>query len=537
MASGGFLDVHGYSPVAGALNGGGLIDNLAAGSVTLTIGNGGGSGTFSGTIRNTAGAIALVKAGSGIQVLSGPNTYAGTTTINAGTLQSANSGALGATSSVAVNNAGSMLAVNYGGLSDYTQAGVAALLGNTTFSATTTAFGFDTTNAASPATYGNGLSMAAGLTKLGTGTLILTQSNTYAGSTTINAGMLQLGSASALPAATTLTVNGGTLNLNGNNNTITSFGGGSGTSVITDYSASSGTTTLTATNDTSGLNSLVTDGPSQKVALVLKNNLDSAGGGGTLNNNGNAFSGGLTLSGAGSTGLRYGVGSPTQVGTPGNLTSSPFGRGPITLGLSTSDKVQLWFSGDNNVNFMSAIVFNSAVGTDTVGAVRIDATGVTLSGTLTAGLTDVNIEGGQDTTTNWSGSLTGQVTGVNGLDLLPPGGTGKTFTLTLANTTANPDNYQGNTTVNAGNVLLLGASGQIPNGPGTGNMSLSGSFNLGGFNATVNGLFGAGLVDGASGTPTLTVGGNNQNVHVQRRHQEHCRQPDPGQDRRGHIHA
>ena len=130
---------------------------------------------------------------------------------------------------------------------------------------------------------------------------------------------------------------------------------------------------------------------------------------------------------------------------------------------------------------------------------RIDANGVILSGTLTASLTDVNIEGGQDTTTNWSGSLAGQITGVNGLNLLPPGGTGKTFTLTLANTsTTSLNNYQGNTTVNAGNVLLLGATGQVPNGPGTGNMSLSGTFNLGGFNATVNGLSGAGTVDGAS---------------------------------------
>ena len=359
VASGGMLDLHGFSFGFSAFSGGGLIDNLAGGAATLTIGNGGGNGTFSGTIQDTFGAVALVKTGSGSQVLSGANTYVGPTTINAGTLQAANSGALGTTPSIAVNNAGSMLALNFGGTSDYTQAGVAALLGKTTFSATTTALGLDTTNAASPATYAGVLSMPAGLTKLGTGTLILAQSNTYTGLTTLTAGMLQLGSSSALPAATTLTITAGTLNLNGNNSTITSFGTTTA-GVISDYSAGSGTTTLTLTNDTNGLNSLVTDGLTEKVALVIKNNLDAAGGGGTLNNNYNTFSGGLTLSGAGSTGLRYAMGYPTQVGTPGNLTTSPFGRGPIILGLSTFDKVQLWFTGDNNVNFMSNIVFNSA---------------------------------------------------------------------------------------------------------------------------------------------------------------------------------
>ena len=85
---GGLLDLNGYSPSIGAFNGNGLIDNVSAGGApVLTIGNGGASGTFSGTIQNTTGALALVKTGAGTQFLSGTNTYTGGTQINGGSPQ------------------------------------------------------------------------------------------------------------------------------------------------------------------------------------------------------------------------------------------------------------------------------------------------------------------------------------------------------------------------------------------------------------------------------------------------------------------
>ena len=46
-----------------------------------------GTTTFSGTIQDGAGQIALVVNGAGTQVLAGSNTYTGGTTITAGTLQ------------------------------------------------------------------------------------------------------------------------------------------------------------------------------------------------------------------------------------------------------------------------------------------------------------------------------------------------------------------------------------------------------------------------------------------------------------------
>ena len=63
--------------------GGGVLDN-AVGMVTVTLGNDNAAGLFSGVI---SGGINLIKTGTGTQILSGDNTYSGTTTISAGILQ------------------------------------------------------------------------------------------------------------------------------------------------------------------------------------------------------------------------------------------------------------------------------------------------------------------------------------------------------------------------------------------------------------------------------------------------------------------
>src|SRR5207237_87507 len=131
-----------------------ITPGATSGGATLTLnGANAGANTISGVLAdNGAGKLALAKSGAGVWTISGVNTFSGPTTVSAGTLQSANNHALATTPSVAVNNAGSMLAVNYGGASDYTQSQVATLLGKTTFGAGTV-FGFDTSNAVGLATY------------------------------------------------------------------------------------------------------------------------------------------------------------------------------------------------------------------------------------------------------------------------------------------------------------------------------------------------------------------------------------------------
>src|SRR5205823_4511084 len=81
-----------------------------AGPYVLTIGANNGTATFSGVIKGAgggalnssddAGVTNLVKAGSGVQTLSGANTYGGTTTINGGTLRAGAVNTLPATTAV-----------------------------------------------------------------------------------------------------------------------------------------------------------------------------------------------------------------------------------------------------------------------------------------------------------------------------------------------------------------------------------------------------------------------------------------------------
>jgi autotransporter-associated beta strand protein len=144
---------------------------------------------------NTAG---LTKSGTGTLTLSGANLYTGTTSVTAGSLRSANAAALSTTVAVSVTNAGTALTVNFGGTADYTATQTATLLGKTTFDGTAF-FGFDTTNATGAVTYGNALTMGGGLQKLGTGILVLDQTNTYAGTTQITGGVLSIASTASLP--------------------------------------------------------------------------------------------------------------------------------------------------------------------------------------------------------------------------------------------------------------------------------------------------------------------------------------------------
>ncbi len=90
-------------------------NSVIGGTSTLTINPASGSTTFAGVIAGTnagtQGNIALQKNGAGTLVLTGANTYSGSTTVNGGTLTAAASsgGALASTSSVTVNAGGTVL--------------------------------------------------------------------------------------------------------------------------------------------------------------------------------------------------------------------------------------------------------------------------------------------------------------------------------------------------------------------------------------------------------------------------------------------
>jgi len=105
IGSAGVLDIWDNNRTIGALSGSGVVrsQRSTAGPAirTLSVGNGNGSGDFSGSIIDGGNPTALTKIGSGTQTLSGANTYTGATIVTAGTLLV--NGSLSATSTVTVN--------------------------------------------------------------------------------------------------------------------------------------------------------------------------------------------------------------------------------------------------------------------------------------------------------------------------------------------------------------------------------------------------------------------------------------------------
>jgi len=207
-----------------------------AGSKTLTLrGSTAGTGQISGAIVNNSGSntTSLTKSGSGIWILSGANTYTGTTSLgtNGGILQfgKANSLYNGITGSWTAANIrvanGGTLAFNVGGTGEFSSSDVGTLFTNLANSTNATTngmaagsrFGFDTTNAnggsfeitQAVANSGGTAGGARGLTKLGTGTLVLSNTNTYTGSTTVSAGMLAITGSGSINDSSGITVASG----------------------------------------------------------------------------------------------------------------------------------------------------------------------------------------------------------------------------------------------------------------------------------------------------------------------------------------
>jgi autotransporter-associated beta strand protein len=83
--SGGVFDLAGFSETINGLSGAGLIYNSSATASTLTIGNGNGGGTWSGTVSNLTGTVTFIKTGTGSLTLTGTNYLGGTSQFNGGT--------------------------------------------------------------------------------------------------------------------------------------------------------------------------------------------------------------------------------------------------------------------------------------------------------------------------------------------------------------------------------------------------------------------------------------------------------------------
>ena len=120
---------------------------------------------------------------------------------------------------------GTLTAVTLGAMPG-TTAGFSLPLVNANLAAVALSLG----NSSADATLFSILSGSGSVIKVGNDTLVLAGADGYSGGTTVTAGTLRMSNASALGATTgTLTVNGGTLDLNGNNLTVGPLGGSGGT--------------------------------------------------------------------------------------------------------------------------------------------------------------------------------------------------------------------------------------------------------------------------------------------------------------------
>ena len=191
----GTFDINGWNETVSTVYGTspGVILNNGSTNGTLSIGADNnsvvGANSYSGAMTDGSAALFITKVGTGVQILSGTCTYSGNTTISAGQLQiSASAGS--PRSTYVVNTNGGLLfqsdtAFLIGGLSGSGNVGLA----NDSSSAIGLTVGANNVST----TYSGVLSeVTAGstLTKVGTGTLTLSNTNTYSGVTTVSNGVL-----------------------------------------------------------------------------------------------------------------------------------------------------------------------------------------------------------------------------------------------------------------------------------------------------------------------------------------------------------
>ena len=522
----------GAASATGSLGTGAVINNGTLGfsrSNTLT------QGVDFGPISGTG---AINKNGAGTTIFNAANTYTGTTNINSGILQFAKTNSM--SSGIVQAQSGATIAVNVGGTGEWTNgtSGTASLgrliAGDNTAGTSNritwfagSILGIDTTNAGGSFAYNGSIGAfrtggdSVGLTKLGTGTLILTAASTYTGPTTISAGSLQLGnggSTGSLSTSSTITNNGNlTINrvdnvyqgISGNGSAIISNSPITGTGSLTKDGT--GTLALSAANTYSG-GTTVTAG-----SLVVNGTNGSIGSGTLTINSGATFSQGDGVTLGGTAGVAV-AGDIVNNGTLENRSALSQTYAGTISGSGTLNRREFTPNG-------SALILtgaNTYSGGTTINAGKLLANNTTGSATGTGQVT-VNSGG----TFGGTGAVSGSVVVNSGGTLAPGASVGALATgaLTFA---ADPDGsgpqppssfaYE----INSGASLtvaadLVNANGNLSIGSGTtlaitdlGNSTLAGGtkFTLISYSGTWDGGTFAGKPDGSNllvGLNTFTI--------------------------------
>ncbi len=431
----------------------------------------GGNFTIGDVIANTTGSSGgsrgLIKLGANTLILSGNNTYNGTTTISAGTLAVGNGGTSGTLGGGAVTNNGTLA--------------------------------FNRSDAVSVS---NLISGTGALTKLGAGNLTLTANNTYSGNTTISAGTLAVGNGGTSGTLGSAAVsNEGTLQFNRSDDlSVSNVISGSGS--LTKLGA--GKLALSSPASTFSGNISVQGG-------TLEANVGGSAAAGALGKTDEAgrtitVDSGATLQFSandvmGNAGVVPAVAVIINGGTVTNSGNFFNTLGPLTLNAGTLNSVggalstyQAWSLGGEVTVGGSAASTISASGSDS---------GVHLGTSTTFNVADVTSDGNTDLLVE--ASLL-DLAGLAGTSDLVKTGAG-TMTLTAAS------GYTGTTTINSG-ALQIG-NGGTSGALGSGSVILSSAALV--FNRTDdyggpvnNAISGNGGLKLSSGT--LTLGGDSSFV-------------------------
>ena len=517
---------------------------------TLQVGNGGTSGTLgsgnvinnaalafnrsdSHTVSNTiSGTGSLEKQGVGTSTLAGNNSYSGTTTISAGTLQVGNGGTSGTLGSGnVINNAALAFnrsdshtvsnAISGTGSLEKQGAGTSTLTGNNSYSGTTTisAGTLQVGNGGTSGTLGSGnivnnaalafnrsdshtvsntISGTGSLEKQGVGTSTLAGNNSYSGTTTISAGTLQVGNGGTNGTlGSGAVVNNAALVLNRSDsiavsNQISGTGSvaqnGGGTTILSAANTYTGGTVInngtlvTAGNERLADTGAVTVNSGATFRLGGNETIASLGGAGTadlgaknLTLSSGSFSGAL----AGSGDLyKTGAGAFTLAGSSVNYTGNLYlNEGSVVAGSSTALNA-------NNFVLLSAGSIFTANQNLVLGG--IDQNGGTIDGSGV--ITSISTITRSGAINGVLGDVTGYNSGVLKL------GTGTT-TLGAANT------YTGLTKVSEG-TLALGNNGSLAS-TSSAQVASGATLNLAGNNQSLKDVKANGTIAG-SGVLTVT---------------------------------
>ncbi|VEE14175.1 Pyrrolo-quinoline quinone [Ectopseudomonas mendocina] len=449
--------------------------SIQLGSYTLSAGGDNSSTTVAGVISGNG---ALIKQGTGTLTLAGNNTYAGSTTVSAGTLSIASDANLGAGSLIL---AGSTLDIS----------------GATTIDNAITLTGNSSIGNASAVTLSSAISGAYDLSKTGSGTLTLSASNSY-GATYVNAGTLSVSSdanlgsgAVNLAAGTTLALTGATTIDNaiilGGNATLAASANATVSGVV------SGAFTLTKT----GASTLTLSGANTYGATTV-----SAG---TLSvaSDGNLGSGALTL----------GAGTTLAVTSAATIDNNIALSGSATVNTGANTTLSGVISGGNNLTKTGASTLTLTGNNTYSGSTSVNTGTLSIANDANLGAGSLNLANGTtlqitgSTTIDNALALTGVATinagaaatlsgVISGSGSLTKSGSGS-LTLSASNTNL------GNTTVAAGTLVVDGSTNNattVASGA-----TLAGSGTLGG---DVIVQSGGTLSPGGAGVATLTVNGN-----------------------------